>query len=126
MYGNIGVLCVLSIYRSGWNYRITATRVVSVKSKNECLRKALAIDLASGLPFVFVTSEDVSFEALEVEKEFSATLKVYTSKKVGDVEKEFVEFFEVLDVDQSFEDFVNVYWLYPNHVSFELSGIEPL
>ena len=125
MYGNIGVLCVLSIYRSGWNYRITATRVVSVKSKNECLRKALAIDLSSGIPFVFVIS-DVSVEALEVEKEFSATLKVYTSKNVGDVEKEFVEFFEVLDVDQSFEDFVNVYWLYPNNVLFELSGIEPL
>ena len=113
------------IYRSGWNYRITATRSVLVKSKNECLRKALAIDLSSGIPFVFVIS-DVSVEALEVEKEFSATLMVYTSKKVGDVEKEFVEFFEVLDVDQSFEDFVNVYWLYPNHVSFELSGIEPL
>lgn len=91
----------MSIYRSGWNFRITEIRPVMVKAKNECLRKALAIDLSSGLPFALVISENVRMEALEVGKKFSATLKVFTSKNVEDVEKEFVEFFEVLDVDQS-------------------------
>ena len=37
-----------------------------------------------------------------------------------------VDFFEILDVDQSFEDFVRAYWVYPKHVAFELTKIEPL
>ena len=83
----------MSIYRSDWNYRIIATRPVLIKSKNECLRKALAIDLSSGLPFVFVISENVPLELLEAEKEISATLKVYNSKNVEDLAKDFMEFF---------------------------------
>ena len=90
------------------------------------MRKAVAIDLQVNLPFAFEISENVSAEAVEVEKRFSATLKVYTSKTVENVESEFVEFFEVLDVDQSFEDFVKAYWMYPNYITFELTEIAPL
>jgi hypothetical protein len=97
-----------------------------VKAKNDCLRKALAIDLSIDLPFAFVISESVPVELVEAGKSFSATFKVFTSTNLEGVEKEFVEFFEVLDVDQSFEDFVKVYWLYPNYITFELSRIEPL
>ena len=109
---------------SDWNFRIFATRPILVKAKNDRMRKALAIDLLADLPFTFEVSEDVSVEAVEVEKKFSAALKVYTSKNVDDVESEFVEFFEVLDVDQSFEEFVKAYWMYPNNITFELTGIE--
>jgi hypothetical protein len=116
----------LSTYRSSWNFRITAIRPVIVKAKNDCLRKALAIDLSIDLPFAFVIPESVPMESVKAEKRFSATFKVFTSKNVEGVEKEFIEFFEVLDVDQSFEDFVKVYWLYPNHITFELTRIEPL
>jgi hypothetical protein len=88
-----------------WNYRITATRPILVKAKNDRMRKAVAIDLSTDLPFAFEISGDVSVESVEVEKRFSATLKVYTLRNVESAEKEFVEFFEVLDVDQSFENF---------------------
>ena len=63
---------------------------------------------------------------MEVEKQFLATLKVYTSKKVEGITSEYVEFFEDLDVDQSFEDFIKPYWMYPNYITFELIRIEPL
>jgi len=109
-----------------WNFRIFATRPILVKAKNDRLRKAVAIDLLVNLPFAFEVAEDVSVKKVEVEKRFSATLRVYTSKNVEDVESVYVEFFEVLDVDQKFEDFVKVYWMYPNHVGFELTEIEPL
>lgn len=90
------------------------------------MRKAVAIDLSLDLPFALEIPEDVSANAVEVEKQFSATLKIYTSKNVEGLENEFVEFFEVLDVDRSFEDFVKAYWIYPNYIAFELTRIEPL
>jgi hypothetical protein len=78
------------------------------------------------LPFAFEVSQDVAVETVEVEKRFSAAFRVYTSKNVEGVEGEFVEFFEVLDVDQGFGDFVNAYWMFPNFIVFELTRIEPL
>ena len=90
------------------------------------MRKAVAIDLLVDLPFSFEISENIPVASVEVEKRFSATLKVYTSKNVEAVEGEFVEFFEVLDVDQSFENFVKAYWIYPKHITFELMEIEAL
>lgn len=111
---------------SDWNFRIFATRTIMVKSRNDNLRKAIAIDLLADLPFAFLIADNVSIESVEVEKSFSATFNVYTSKKIGEVESGFVEFFEVLDVDQTFEDFVKAYWMYPNLIVFELTEIEPL
>ncbi len=111
---------------SAWNYRIIATRPILIKVKNDNIRKAVAIDLLVDLPFGFEISKNIPIATVEVEKRFSATLKVYTSKSVEGVENEFVEFFEVLDVDQSFEDFVKAYWIYPNHITFELTEIEAL
>jgi hypothetical protein len=108
-----------------WNYRIIATRTILIKAKNDQMRKAVAVDLSANLPFAFGFPE-VPTEKIEVEKKSLATLKVFTSKNVQDVDSEFIEFFEVLDVDQSFEDFVKAYQKYPNHVAFEITQIEPL
>ena len=109
-----------------WNFRIFATRSVLIKTKNDSLRKALAVDLLVNLPFAFEISKDVPVEKMEVEKRFSASFRVYTLKNVLGVESEYVEFFEVLDVDQGFEDFVRAYWVYPDYIAFELTGLEPL
>jgi hypothetical protein len=65
-------------------------------------------------------------ESLEVEKGYLATLRVYTLKNPMGVKSDFVEFFEVLDVDQSAEDFIRAYWLYPDLIRFELVEVEPL
>ncbi len=90
------------------------------------MRKAVAVDLLTDLPFSFFISENISIDSVEVEKQFSAAFKVYTTKNVEDVESGFVEFFQVLDVDQSFEDFARVYWLYPSLIVFELTDLEPI
>ncbi len=82
------------------------------------------MDVLKGLPVVFMVSDDVSVEAIEVEKKYDATISVYTVKDTGGVAKEYLGFFEVLDVDQSFEDFVKAYWMYPDRIMFELTSAE--
>ena len=110
----------------GWNYRTTATRPIQIKAKNDRIRKAIALDLSTNYPVAIDFPKDIPIEAIEVENSFSATFKIYTSKNTEGVEAEYVEFFQVLDVDQSFEDFVKAYWLYPNYIAFELTRMEPL
>jgi hypothetical protein len=51
-------------------------------------------------------------------------LRVYTAKSVEGVEGDFVNFFEALDIDQSIEDFIKAYWVYPSKIRFELVDIE--
>ena len=109
-----------------WNFRVFGTRSVLIKAKNDRLRKVAAIDILTNLPFGFEVPENISVESIEVEKEYSVTLRVYTSKSAEGVESEFVDFFEVLDVDQSFEDFIKAYLVYPKNIAFELAEIEPL
>jgi hypothetical protein len=123
--GGVTLSTFSSFKGSGWNYRIFGTRPILIKAKNDHMRKVVAIDLLISLPFAFEVPENISVESIEVEKEYSATLKVYTSKNIEGVEREHVEFFEVLDVDQSFEDFIRAYWMYPNQIAFELTEIEP-
>ncbi len=43
---------------------------------------------------------------------------------MGNVDKDFINFFEALDVDQSIEDFIKAYWIYPSKIRFELVEIE--
>ena len=40
------------------------------------------------------------------------------------VDKDFIDFFEALDVDQNIEDFIKAYWVYPSKIRFELVDIE--
>ncbi len=109
-----------------WNYRVFAQRSILVKAKNENLRKILATDVPSSLPITFEVAEDVSMDSMDAEKEYLASLKVYSLRDVTGVEQKYIEFFEVLDVDQTVEDFITVYWIYPNHIKFVLSEIEPI
>jgi CHASE1-domain containing sensor protein len=57
-------------------------------------------------------------------KEYIANLRVYTSKNVEDVDNEFTDFFEALDIDQGIEDFIKAYWVYPSKIRFELEEVE--
>ena len=40
------------------------------------------------------------------------------------VDEDFINFFEALDIDQSIEDFIKAYWIYPSKIRFELAEIE--
>ena len=109
-----------------WVYRIFDRRTVSVKSKNEQVRKVAVVDLLTNVPFGIEVPKNVSWEAVEVGKEYFASLKVYTARNIAGVPPDFVAFFEVLDVDQSMEDFIKAYCLYPKLIRFELAEAEPL
>jgi hypothetical protein len=112
--------------QSEWNFRILASRQIIVKAKNDKIRKVSVIDVLTNAPLPLETPADFPMDALEVQKGYYATFKVYTLKSVKDVASDLVEFFAALDVDQSVEDFIKAYWLYPNNIRFELVEAEPL
>jgi hypothetical protein len=95
-----------------------------IKTKNEKVRKAAALDVLTNLFVTIDVPEDINMAELQPEKEFLAQLKVYTSQNLDGIDKEFVDFFGTLDIDQAIEDFIKAYWIYPNKISFELSEIE--
>ena len=110
--------------QSDWNFRITASREVVVKARNDAVRKVSVVDVLTNLPLPLEAPADFPMETLELEKTYYATFRVYTSKRVEGVTGEFVEFFTAVDVDQSMEDFIKAYWLYPNCVRFGLVEAE--
>ena len=95
-----------------------------VKAKNEAVRKVSVIDVRTNLPLPLEAPKDFPLETLEPGKTYFATFKVYTLKSVKDVSSDFMDFFTALDVDQSVEDFIKAYWLYPNYIKFELTESE--
>ena len=112
--------------QSDWNYRLVDSRQVKIKGKSDDVRRVSIIDVLTGLPFPLEAPTDFDMQSLDIEKGYFATFKIYTLKKVDIVPADFVEFFEVLDVDQKTEDFIKAYWLYPNYIRFELVEIESL
>jgi hypothetical protein len=109
---------------SDWNFRVQEQRLIAVKTKNEKVRKAAVLDTLSGLMFAVDISSELAIEDLVVDKEYFADLKVYTSKNVDGVDKDLIGFFEALDVNQSMENFIRAYWLYPAKIKFEILGVE--
>jgi hypothetical protein len=111
---------------SDWIYRIFDRRTIAVKAKNAQVRKVAVIDLQTNVPFAIEVPANMSLDSVEVEKNYYASMKVYTAQKIEGVPQDFLEFFEVLDVDQPMEDFFKAYWLYPKLIKFELVEIEPI
>ena len=107
-----------------WNYRKIEHRLIVIKTKNEKVRKAAALDVLTNLFVTIDVPEDINMAELQPEKEFLAQLKVYTSKNLDGINKEFVDFFDTLDIDQAIEDFIKAYWIYPSKIRFELAEIE--
>ncbi len=107
-----------------WNYRIVDQRLIVVKTKNENVRKIAALDVLTNVPIALNVATDIPLETLQAEKEYLAHLKVYTSKNLDGIDNDFVNFFEALDIDQSIEDFIKAYWIYPNKIRFLLIDVE--
>jgi hypothetical protein len=107
-----------------WNYRVTDRRLVIVKAKNVNVHKMAVMDVLTNLPFTIEVKERDVLESLSTEKEYLVDLKIYTSTNIEEVDNEFTNFFEVLDVDQKIEDFINAFWIYPTKIRFELADIE--
>ena len=109
---------------TNWNYRVIDQRLIVIKTKNEKVHKAAALDILTNLPFAITIPENIPMESIESEKEYLAHLKVYTSKNLQGIDKDFVNFFETLDIDQAIEDFIKAYWIYPDKIKFELIEVE--
>ena len=121
---NVKIMSASLDMESDWNFRVFDKRLVVVKAKNDGARKVAVLDVLTNLPFAVEVPDMISMQELSVGKEYLANLRVYTSKNVEDVDKEFTDFFEALDVDQSIEDFIKAYWIYPNKIRFELIDVE--
>jgi hypothetical protein len=107
-----------------WNYRKIEQRLIVIKTKNEKVRKAAALDILTNLPLTLEIPENIPMEDLQPEKEYLAQLKVFTSKNLDGIDGEFTNFFDALDVDQAVEDFIKAYWVYPSKIRFELADLE--
>jgi len=107
-----------------WNFRVFDKRLIVVKTKNERIRKAAILDVLTNLMFAVEVPDMISMGELALEKEYSANLRVYTAKNIEGVDMDFVDFFEVVDVDQDIEDFIKAYWIYPSKIRFELIDLE--
>ena len=95
-----------------------------LKLKNESVRKIAVLDVVANLPFAVEVPDMISMQELIVGKEYLVNLRVYTSKNLEGVDEDVTDFFEDLDVDQSIEDFIRAYWIYPSKIRFELIDVE--
>jgi len=109
---------------SNWNFRVFDKRLVVVKAKNDGARKIAVLDVLTTLSFASEVPDRISMQELNVGTEYLANLRVYTSKSLEEVNEDFINFFEDLDVDQSIEDFIKAYWIYPSKIRFELIDVE--
>jgi hypothetical protein len=107
-----------------WNYRVTDQRLIVVKTKSEKVHKVATIDVLTNVPIAMNVPPEVSIEELQPEKEYLAHFKVYTSKNLDGVDIDFTDFFDAVDIDQSIEDFIKAYWVYPSKIRFELVDVE--
>jgi hypothetical protein len=107
-----------------WNFRVFDKRLIVVKTSNESVHKVAVLDVLTNLMFSVEVPDMISMKELVVNGEYLANLRVYTAKDTGNVDKEFIDFFEALDIDQSIEDFIKAYWIYPSKIRFELVEIE--
>ena len=107
-----------------WNYRVTDQRLIIVKNKNSDAHKMAVLDALTNLSFTIEVRKKDVLESLETNKEYMASLKVYTASNIEGVERDFTNFFEALDIDQKIEDFIKAFWIYPSKIRFELAEIE--
>jgi hypothetical protein len=109
---------------SNWNFRVFDKRLIVAKTKNENVRKIAVLDVLTNLMFSIEVPDMISMTELNLNEEYYVNLRVYTAKDVGNVDKEFISFFEASDIDQSIEDFIKAYWVYPSKIRFELVELE--
>jgi len=109
---------------SDWNFRVFDKRLIVIKTKNNSVHKIAVLDVLTNLTFAVEVPDMISMQELTIDKEYLANLRVYTTKNAGNVDTEFVNFFEAIDIDQNIEDFIKAYWIYPSKIRFELEEIE--
>ena len=112
---------------SDWNFRVLEKRLVVVKTKAENVGKIAVLDSATNLMFTVEVKENISqtpISQLTAGKEYLFNIRVLTSKNLEDVKPDAISFFEAVDIEQSMDDFIKAYWLYPTKIRFQLVEAE--
>jgi hypothetical protein len=109
---------------SDFNFRKLDKRLVVVKTKSAAIRKIAVLDALTNLMFMVQVPQDINMADLVVNKEYLFNLRILTAKNVSDVPKDFVGFFEAVDIDQNTEEFIRAYWAYPAKIRFQLEEVE--
>ena len=107
-----------------WNFRIFDQRLVILKTKNQTIRKTAVLDILTNIMISMEVPESIEIDELVVGKEYLVHIQVYSLKYTGDVDKEFINFLETVDVNQNIEDFIKAYWVYPGKIRFRLESFE--
>ena len=107
-----------------WNFRVTEQRLIVIKTINTRIHKAAVSDILTNVSFALNIHPVYPIEKLEIGKEYLARLNVFTSKNLNGIDKDFISFFETVDVNQSIEDFIRAYWVYPTKIRFDLIEVE--
>lgn len=112
---------------SDWNFRILEKRLVVVKTKAENIGKVAVLDVLTNMMFTVEIKDKVSqtpINQLNAGKEYLFNIRVLTSKNLDDVKEDAISFFEAVDIEQSMDDFIKAYWLYPSKIRFQLTEAE--
>lgn len=117
---------IINIDNIAWNYRKMDERIIRMKTTNAHNSKAVVVDVLTNVSIKIDVPKEIPLRCLEPEKEYFANLKVYTSQNLKEIDDDFIEFFEEVDVDQNMEDFIKAYLFYPDKIRFEAAAIEPV
>jgi len=112
---------------SGWNFRALEKRLATVKSKAEAVGKIAVQDTLTNLMFTVEVQKDISatpIAELSAGKQYLLNLRVITSQNLNDVKADAISFFQAVDIEQSIEDYIKAYWLYPSKIRFQLVEAE--
>jgi|AGTN01.2.fsa_nt_gi hypothetical protein len=112
---------------SDWNFRVLEKRLVVVKTKAENVGKVAVLDVPTNIMFTVEVKDKVSqtpISHLNAGKEYLFNIRVLTSKNLDDVKPDAISFFEAVDIEQSMDDFIKAYWLYPSKIRFQLTEAE--
>lgn len=102
-------------------------RLVVVKTLAQNIGKVAVLDVSSNVMFTVEVKENVSatpISQLTAGKEYLFNIRVLTSKNLDDVKEDAISFFEAVDIEQSMDDFIKAYWLYPSKIRFQLTEAE--
>ncbi len=109
---------------SEWNFRIVEKRLVTIKKINTVACKIAVLDVLTNLMFTVDVTEAIEIKNLAQDTQYLFTLNIYTSKNLENVEKDFLSFFEAVDIDQEIEDFIKAFRFYPTKIRFDLVEVE--
>jgi len=111
----------------GWNFRALEKRLATVKSKAEAVGKIAVQDTLTNLMFTVEVQKDISatpIAELSAGKQYLLNLRVITSQNLNDVKADAISFFQAVDIEQSIEDYIKAYWLFPSKIRFQLVEAE--